>query len=230
MFALDRRRWLAQIATFGAQMLALAATAIHGTSLAQSVVPDPAGSTGESAPLAARALDALVSRPEARIEDAYKWVFQATRGAEHAAPSEAEARQWLAREWAALGPARPDEPLIEFLRHDAHLVRLNLRSAKARGVSEEALLRAFLASAAGFRGLPSGFKYAWTALGERLRQRPQGHLTRAEWERVDAVMKAKDYPAVHHSEPYRAAYAPAYRVLRRTDAEALIPGVTTKQK
>lgn len=184
--------------------------------------PEQAVVLGESQPLAATALDALAPRPEARIEDAYKFLFQATRGGEHAAPDEASARAYLAREWASLSPdPASDEPAIEWLRHDGALVRLHLRPAKARGVSEEAILVAFLASAREVRTDASGFTYAWQALGARLGERPRGHLTRAAWERLDAVMRPANYPAVHHSEPYSAAYAPAYRVMRRGDAEAL---------
>jgi hypothetical protein len=179
---------------------------------------------GESHPLVATALDALAARPEARIEDAYKFLFQATRGGEHAAPDEASARTYLAREWASLPAPDPssDEPAIEWLRHDGALVRLHLRPAKALGVSQDAVLAAFLASARAVRMDASGLTYAWQALGERLRQRPQGHLTRAAWDALDAAMRPKDYPAVHHSEPYSTAYAPAYRVMRRSDAEAVL--------
>jgi len=179
---------------------------------------------GESQSLVAFALDALARKPEARIEDVYKFLYQATRGGEHAAPDEASARTWLAREWASLpaGGAASDEPAIEWLRHDGALVRVHLRPAKAQGVTEAAVLQAFLASARAVRMDASGFTYAWQALGEQLRQRPQGHLTREAWEQLDVAMLPKGYPAVHHSPPYVVAYAPAYRVVRRADAEALL--------
>ena len=179
---------------------------------------------GESQPLVAHALDALAARPDAHIEDAYKFLFQATRGGEHAAPDPSSARAYLAREWARLpadGPA-PEEPAIEWLRHDGALVRLHLRPAKAQGVPEDAVLAAFLAAAQAVQLDASGFTYAWQALGERLRERLQGHLTRTAWERLEAVTRPAGYPAVHHSEAYAAAYAPAYRVMRRGDAEALL--------
>jgi hypothetical protein len=49
--------------------------------------------------------------PAFRIEDAYKWLFQACQGGEHAAPSREAAQAWLASEWAGLGPALEGEPL-----------------------------------------------------------------------------------------------------------------------
>lgn len=186
--------------------------------------PVPAQIAGESQPLVSFALDTLEGRPEARIEDAYKFLYQATRGGEHAAPDEASARAWLARDWASLpaAGAATEEPALEWLRHDGALVRVHLRPAKAQGVTEAAVLQAFLASARAVRMDASGFTYAWQALGERLRQRPQNHLTRAAWDALDVAMLPKGYPAVHHSPPYVAAYEPAYRVMRRADAEALV--------
>lgn len=182
------------------------------------------GLLGESRTLAAFALDAVAARPEARIDDLYKFLYQAARGGEHAAPDEAGARAWLAGEWARLPDSRVagNEPAIESLRHDGALVRLHLRPARALGVTEADVLQAFLASARAVRLDASVFTYAWEALGLRLRQHRKGHLTRAAWQQFETVVRPAGYPAVHHSQPYAAACAPAYRVMRRTDAEALL--------
>jgi hypothetical protein len=44
------------------------------------------------------------------IEDAYKWLYQATRGGEHAAPDEESARKWLDGEWQTLESPLKMEP------------------------------------------------------------------------------------------------------------------------
>lgn len=223
-----RLRPLLHVAAVCAHALGGGATAacVAGPEASADTAPEqiPAQILGEAQPLVAFALDALEGMPEARIEDVYKFLYQATRGGEHAAPDEASARTWLAREWASLpaGGAASDQPAIEWLRPDGALVRLHLRPAKAQGVTEAAVLQAFLASARAVQMDASGFTYAWQALGERLRRRPHGEMTRAAWEQLDAVMRPQRYPAVHHSQPYAAAYAPAYRVMRRADAEALL--------
>ena len=84
-----------------------------------------------------------------------------------------------------------------------------------------ALGEAFVRSAKSFTEDREGFLVEWRALGDRLQGGAMGALTRAEWDRVDAVAKAGFYGAMHHSPSYERDRAPAYRVLTRTDAMAL---------
>lgn len=172
--------------------------------------------------LADFALEALAREPEARVEDAYKWLFQATRGGEHAVSDETGPRRWLASEWKTLGPSAPGEPLVVPLRPDGAVVRLNLRPYRARGGGQEALLSAFLASARRFEADPAAFRAAWRELGERLRKGPRGRLDRDGWERLDAEASGAGYPALHHHPAYAAAARPAYRVLTGAEAQALV--------
>ena len=159
--------------------------------------------------------------PELRIADAYKWLFHAARGGEHAIHSESAVRQWLDQEWATLGPPHPDEPLWVPLAPDGRNGRLNLRPYQAQGGDPAALHAAFLASAASFEANPARFRAAWRALGQALKTRPQGHLTCAEWKRFDREQRANGYPACHHSAEYEQARHPAYRVLTAAAARKL---------
>ena len=168
---------------------------------------------------------AFRSDPEVRIQDAYKWLFHATRGGEHALRDEAAARAWLEREWAALDPPEAHEPLVVALRPDGALVRLNLRPFKAQGGRPESLLAAFVRSARAFRAEGTAFEAAWRELGRLLDARPLGHLDGATWRALDAEARAKGYPAWHHSAPYEAARRPAYRVLTSEEALRLTAGL-----
>ena len=159
--------------------------------------------------------------PNMRIEDAYKWIYQATRGGEHAAPDRAAANQWLARELERLGTTPKGEPMWEPMCKDSRIGRLNLRAYRDQGGRPDDLVDAFLTSAAQYRSEPKTFYNAWIELGRRLKKQGFGHLTYAEWRRLDAEMKAKEYPAIHHSETYNKAKAPAYRVLTRGEMEKL---------
>jgi hypothetical protein len=167
------------------------------------------------------ALEGLACEPSARIEDAYKWLFQGARGGEHAAPSEEAARSYLLAEWEALGPPLPGEPLLVPLRPDGAVVRLNLRPFRAAGGGLEPLLLAFLRSARLFQQEPGLFLAAWQALGLELDQRPRGALTRAEWTRLDESARAAGYPAAHHGRDYAASCQPSYRVLDGETAREL---------
>ena len=168
------------------------------------------------------ALDAFASDPETRIEDAYKWLFQAANGGEHAVPDEESARAWLDREWNSLGPPVPGEPLVVPLRPEGAIVRLNLRPYRERGGAAGDLLDAFLRSARAFEPDPGLFRESWNAFGERIRSQPLGPLNGPEWQKLDAAMREKGYPAVHHSRSYSSARRPAYRVLTKDEAERLV--------
>ena len=160
--------------------------------------------------------------PELRIEDAYKWLFHAARGGEHAVENETAVRLWLENEWAALGPPQPGEPLWTPLSADGRVGRLNLRPYRAQGGDPDALLAAFIQGATAFDANPARFRKAWHALGRELKNQPVGHLTADEWRRFDREMRARGYPAGHHSPEYEAARAPAYRVLPAAQVRPLI--------
>lgn len=159
-----------------------------------------------------------------RIEDAYKWTYQATRGGEHAAPSRESAESWLDREWMEMGDDPKAEPEWVPLCSGGEIGRLNLRPYKARGGDADDLVDAFVASAGEYRSEPEAFTEAWTELGKRLKRRGFGHITYREWLRLDAEMKKAGYPAIHHSRVYQNARHPAYRILTRGQARRLLGG------
>lgn len=153
------------------------------------------------------------AEPEIEIEDAYKWLYHATLGGEHAVLDDAGPRRWMDREWQGLGELLPGEPDLVKLRPDGQLIRVNLRPYKAAGGDKETLLQVFVASARRFHAARSAFEAEWFLLGETLREDPIGRLTRAEWDRVDEQTKAAGYPAIEHSKAYLEARIPAYRVV-----------------
>ena len=189
-------------------------------SAAASGLPPP---TASPEALAAYAREALAGEPSSGVEDAYKWLFQAARGGEHAAPSEEATRARLEREWADLGSPLPGEPLVVPLRPDGAVVRLNLRPFKAAGGDPEALLRAFLSSARSFRADPGLFVAAWRVFGRALPRAGEAGKDARAFAEVDRESEGAGWPARHHSGPYEAARHPAYRVLTGEAAAALAP-------
>jgi hypothetical protein len=158
----------------------------------------------------------------ARMEDTYKWLYQATRGGEHAVPDRAGAKEWLDGEWSSLGPADKHESLIDPLCPGGEIVRINLRKFKASGGTEDDILDAFLTSAAEYRATVNEFTAAWFQFGKRLKKKGFGQVTRAAWEKLDTEMKAKNYPAIHHSEDYNKLRKPAYRIVTKSEADKLL--------
>lgn len=166
-------------------------------------------------PVVAFAQDSFRRTPKMEIQDAYKWLYQATMGAEHAIRDPAGPKRILDQEWASLGPVRGGEPLLERLLPDGSLVRVNLRPYKARSGSKEELLEAFLRSARATKPNLPRFRKAWDAYRKE-------HAAGRSGREFDQRMSSSGYPSVHHSAAYARAYAPAYRVLTGLEARKLI--------
>lgn len=172
------------------------------------------------------------TEPAMRIEDAYKWLYHATMGADHAVDDYEGARSWLLREWSGLGQ-RAGEPEVVPLTPDGRWIRINLRPFRDRGGDPEFLAALFFMSGQGPRASLSGFQREWHRLGEYLRRRPLPRIGRRDWSRLDREAASKGYPAIHHSSAYSKERAPAYRVIRgdlwlgeRGEARGVeIPGV-----
>lgn len=167
------------------------------------------------------ALSRLGREPGIRIEDAYKWLFHATQGAEHAVKDESGVKAWLDEEWETLSEPEPGEALIVQIRHDGAVARLNLRPFKARGGRKEPLLRAFIKSASRYKADKNEFEAVWRMLGCRLESETLGHLTHDEWNRLDSLARQRGFPAIDHSEECLQRCRPAYRVLTGDLAQSL---------
>ena len=148
-----------------------------------------------------------------RIEDAYKWLFHATMGGEHAVTDDAGPRSWMDREWGGLSLPLRSEPESQPLRPDGKIVRVNMRPYKARGGDSEMLLAVFVESAKRFKSDKKEFVREWQALGLFLRAAKVGHLSATSWAKLDREMLPLGYPAIHHSAEYEKVYRPAYRVV-----------------
>lgn len=159
------------------------------------------------------ALPIWKSEPAVQIEDAYKWTYQATRGGEHAAPDREIAKEWLDKEWKSISEPMVNETLWQPLCEDGSIGRLNLRPFKQLGGNPDDLVDAFVAGAKEYKGVESDFLAAWNELGKRLKKKSGGSLDHKKWAALDAEMKKKGYPAIHHSKTYQKVYGPAYRIL-----------------
>ena len=157
------------------------------------------------------------------VQDAYKWLFHAVLGGEHAIHDTVGPSQWLEREWRTLSTPDPSEPPYVPLRPDGSLVRLNLRPFKARGGNPERLLDAFVNSARVFRGDKTELIGWWQSWGWQLEEASLGSLNYGDWESLNLQLMRLEYPPVHHSALYERVHRPAYRVLLRTSLAALEP-------
>jgi len=148
--------------------------------------------------------------PAMALVDVYKLLHQAALGPAHAADA-ATALARLDAELAALGVG-PDEPLVDPISPDGRLARVHLRPWAARGLPAAKLAEAFTATATGWTPDPGKLARFCGCLGD-LAAAGGVPAPRAEVEGFVARCANDSWPALHHSEAFRRAYAPAYRLV-----------------
>lgn len=161
-------------------------------------------------------LDQCARCPALRPEDLLKALHQSVFGCGHFVTDEAAGVRLLREELAALTDgSRPDiEPL------DGGFCRVHLGYLAKSGLKPETLFRLFALSAETPCGDTAQLEEKLEVLLALARE---GRLPISEEEAASAAARWRDegFPACRHSEPFRAAYAPAYRVVRRDFARLL---------
>jgi hypothetical protein len=168
----------------------------------------------------------LARHPDMQPADVYKLLHQAALGPAHAV-SQGDAEASLLAEIATL-PARAQtdapqaDPLFEVISPDGRLARVHLRPYLAAGHEPAALARAFAETAAGYQGSVERLAKFCACLGD-LADAGGLPFPRAAVEAFMNARREEGWPAVRHSEAYRAAHAPAYRVVDLQLLPALAP-------
>jgi hypothetical protein len=146
-----------------------------------------------------------------QLDDIYKLLHQAALGPGHAVDNPAATRKRLDEELATLGEA-PAELLQDVISPDGRLARVHLRPYLASGGDPDTLHRAFVATANSYPASPDKLAKFCGCLGDLA---AAGGIPFAREEVIAYFGKiARDgYPAVRHSEAFRVAYRPAYRVV-----------------
>jgi hypothetical protein len=150
--------------------------------------------------------------PLMELQDVYKLLYQGVMGAEHLMPSREEYTRYLEAEFEPLLPD-PTERLLEPVRPDGALYRLNLRPYKARHLSLDQLISYLVETANVVKCTKSGFITAWAEFTQLCLQ---GQIQQFDAKAIDEFthwLEQIGYPALHHSETYGREYIPAYRLI-----------------
>ena len=145
--------------------------------------------------------------------DAVKLIYQNEFGGGHLIRDEEACLNYLRREYASL-PKDPAAPLYESIGNG--IVRVNLAAVKEEDL--EQLGRDFISSAAKHKGTMDCFLKKLDVL----RKLTVEGVFAFDTDALDTYLseyKAAGYPAVSHSEKYRGAYAPAYRIVLNKEYE-----------
>ena len=168
----------------------------------------PTGST-----IVDRLADQVRRYPDMKVEDTYKFVHQAAFGNGHLITDEGAAREYLRSELASI-TADDKEPLVDPVSPDGSVVRVNLRSFKARHLDVGKLGDVVIESAKKFTPDRARFERWWDEAADAANRRKLP-FDAAVLTNFGAARAVEDYPAVHHSEAYSKSYQPAYRVVLR---------------
>lgn len=153
--------------------------------------------------------------PHLQAEDIFKYLFQSAFGCEHLVSNQNAVLDYIEREYATLSGEEPFR--VEPLDGDYSRVYL---SCLNEGLSSKTLAKLFCLSAKkeeeGRVRLEEKMEVAKELVADGTLP-----LDREEFAQKLATWKDLGYPAVHHSEAFRAAYKPAYRVIANRYAKAL---------
>ena len=150
--------------------------------------------------------------PESRLTDLYKSFFQDRFGPGHIVANAAAAADFLARELANLQASAM--PPFEYTGWQNRYVRINLNLIKSGIITQECLLSAFIESAnSATPSLVDKWKEEWQQIvGIVKRHYPALPDFESDLCYIDERLRGGIYD-MHHSEPFRAAYCPHYRIV-----------------
>jgi hypothetical protein len=132
-------------------------------------------------------------------------------GAGHAVRDPDAARAMLRSEAQSLGKGPPD-PIADPISPDGKLARIHLRPYLAARRDLDDLADAFVQTAERFTASPEKLAKFCGCLGD-LADAQGIPFSRAQVSEYFDAIVAQGYPVVRHSDAYRTAYRPAYRVV-----------------
>jgi hypothetical protein len=154
----------------------------------------------------------LIWYPLMELRDIYKLLYQGMMGSEHLISSAEEFSQYLRREFDPLHP-NPSERILEPVRPDQSLLRLNLRAYKCHQLHLDLLIPALLETTQAFSGNLVDLRAVWMGF---IQFCEQGRITNIQLDQVyqfTVWLEEHRFPAAHHSEAYVSVYQPAYRLV-----------------
>ena len=151
----------------------------------------------------------LKNHPSIEPQDIIKMCYQATFGAEHLLLDLEKARAFFEEEFEATEAS--DEPVYEELNEE--IVRVNFGAWKKAGLPKEDLFAAFVKSTQGVGGTDEALL---NCIGRAESVLKEAGFDMEAWAEAKAAYIEAGMNPVHHSQGYRDAESPAYRVVKRS--------------
>ena len=154
----------------------------------------------------------LTAHPSATPQDLVKLCYQAACGAEHLLRDMSGAERYFQKEFSDTAPASApiEEPISD------EISRVNLAAWKAAGLPPAWLFRLFADSAsdAPCEDGKAALIHLLEETDELIGQLPC-RFSAEEWKAFLQKYRDAGMPSLHHSDAYRQAEKPAYRIVRR---------------
>ena len=170
------------------------------------------GSTGKEVGIKTGIDRQLRDFPQSRLQDIYKSFYQSFFGAEHLITDTVSVRAYLREEIAVAATDTVANPYYEPTGANGHFVRVYLRCITEGHITEQQLSDAFLRSAQ-----PQQRMEAWHRLwlDEIVPTARKAGLDFSKEELDELTNASRQDRAVRHSDDYRNAYHPHYRIVER---------------
>jgi hypothetical protein len=150
--------------------------------------------------------------PQMELGDVYKLIYQGAMGPEHLVATRQEFARRLVAELEIIQPD-PEQHLLEPVRTDQSLYRVNLRAYKSRSHEIERLLSLLLQTSKLASSEKADLLMTWAVFVHLCEQGELGVFEVLEVDKFSRWLKQEDYPIIHHSEAYHRLYQPAYRLV-----------------
>lgn len=150
--------------------------------------------------------------PLMELRDIYKLLYQGVMGSEHLLSGEQQFIKYLQDEFIKILPDASLR-LLEPVRTDRAMFRVNLSAYKAQKASIDHLAKYLVETARIRTGTIDELRAVWINFVSLC---IQGHICGFDaniLSRFSQRLEGANYPTVHHSDAYRKAYMPAYRIL-----------------
>lgn len=164
-------------------------------------------------------LEYIEKQPRLELTDLIKLLYQSAFGCGHFAPGFEQVTAYL-REELAQARADREHPMVEPVL--GGYARVHIAQYAEKGMNIETLARLFMMTA---QEAPDEENAAWFAgaldlLEQMAKENELPFAPELMAERL-AAYRAAGCPSVHHSETFRTAYHPAYRIVRAEYAQLL---------
>lgn len=155
-------------------------------------------------------LEHVERRPESKVRDIYKLLYQGVFGVGHVISD----RAWgvLVEEVNRINlNEHSEDPLLEQVSPDGSMVRVNLRQFVNK-VGDLKRLYDVMMKSGEHKGDACLFLDYWSGFKEMVKN-GEVEFSMDDIEALDRLIRAEGVKPMHHTESYREAYYPAYRVV-----------------